>query len=106
LETKEALDAKDIDGFARGVVRYWEQKKAIDPGATNEPIENLLASIQQDVQASLLPGAGGGGFIFMIAKTAEAAQRIRATLNAKPLNAQARFFDFAIDYQGLKITVL
>jgi len=106
LETKEALDAKDIDGFARGVVRYWEQKKAIDPGATNEPIENLLTSIQQDVQASLLPGAGGGGFIFMIAKTAEAAQRIRATLNAKPLNAQARFFDFAIDYQGLKITVL
>ena len=106
LETKEALDAKDIDGFARGGLRYWEQKKAIDPGATNGPIENLLASIQSDVQASLLPGAGGGGFIFIIAKTAEAAHRIRTTLNAKPLNAQARFFDFAVDYQGLKITVL
>lgn len=106
LETKEALDAKDIEGFARGVARYWEQKKAIDPGATNAPIENLLASIQQDVQASLLPGAGGGGFIFIIAKTAEAAHRIRATLNANPLNAHSRFFDFAIDGQGLKITVL
>jgi galactokinase/mevalonate kinase-like predicted kinase len=106
LETKEALDAKDIEGFARGVARYWEQKKAIDPGATNMPIENLLASIQKDVQASLLPGAGGGGFIFIIAKTAEAAQRIRATLNANPLNAHSRFFDFAIDNQGLKITVL
>lgn len=106
LETKEALDAKDVDGFARGVARYWEQKKAIDPGATNGPIENLLASIQQDVQASVLPGAGGGGFIFMLAKTAEAAHRIRATLNANPLNAHSRFFDFAIDYQGLKITVL
>jgi len=106
LATKEALEAKDIDGFAQGVMRYWEQKKAIDPGATNQPIEALLASIQQDVQANVLPGAGGGGFIFIIAKSAEAAQRIRATLNAHPINAQSRFFDFAIDDQGLKITVL
>lgn len=106
LETKEALDAKDLDGFARGVARYWEQKKAIDPGATNEKIEALLASVQQEVQASVLPGAGGGGFVFIIAKSAEAAYRIRKIFDEHPLNEHSRFFDFAIDDQGLKITVL
>jgi galactokinase/mevalonate kinase-like predicted kinase len=100
------LDAKDIDGFAQGVARYWEQKKAIDPGATNEKIEALLASVRQEVQASLLPGAGGGGFVFIIAKSVEAAYRIWKTFDKQPLNEHSRFFDFAIDDQGLKITVL
>ena len=106
VETKEALDAQDIDGFARGVARYWELKKRIDPGSTNEPIEKLLRSVEKETQAALLPGAGGGGFIFLIAKNPTAAERIRRVFNAHPPNAHARFFDFDVDRQGLKVTVL
>ncbi len=106
LATKEALDAQDIDGFAAGVARYWELKKSIDPGSTNAPIEALLASVSRETLAALLPGAGGGGFIFMIAKSAAAAERIRARFEAHPPNAHARFFDFDVDRQGLKVTVL
>ncbi|MDR2849214.1 MAG: hypothetical protein LBW77_01530 [Verrucomicrobiota bacterium] len=106
VATKEALDAQDIDGFAQGVVRYWELKKRIDPGSTNAPIEALLKSVARETQAALLPGAGGGGFIFLIAKSAAAAERIRRAFNARPPNAHARFFDFAVDQQGLKVTVL
>jgi len=106
LETKEALDAQDVDGFAAGVARYWALKKQLDPGSTNAPIERLLASVAADTQAALLPGAGGGGFIFLFAKSADAAARIRRTFEARPPNAQARFFDFDIDQQGLKVTVL
>ncbi len=106
VETKEALDAQDIDGFARGIARYWELKKQIDPGSTNAPIEKLLKSVAQETQAALLPGAGGGGFIFMLAKSAAAAARIRRTFEANPPNAHARFFDFGVDQQGLKVTVL
>ncbi|HPS08376.1 MAG TPA: bifunctional fucokinase/L-fucose-1-P-guanylyltransferase, partial [Kiritimatiellia bacterium] len=103
---KEALDAQDIDGFARGVARYWELKKRIDPGSTNAPIEALLRSVEKETQAALLPGAGGGGFIFMIAKSAAAAERIRRVFGANPPNPHARFFDFDVDRQGLKVTVL
>lgn len=106
VETKEALDAQDIDGFARGVARYWALKKQIDPGSTNAPIEKLLKAVAQETQAALLPGAGGGGFIFMLAKSAAAAERIRRTFEAHPPNAHARFFDFGVDQQGLKVTVL
>jgi len=106
VATKEALDAQDIDGFARGVAQYWDLKKRIDPGSTNAPIEALLRSVAKETQAALLPGAGGGGFIFMIAKSAAAAQRIRRVFEAKPPNTHARFFDFDVDRQGLKVTVL
>ena len=106
VATKEALDAQDVDGFARGVARYWELKKQIDPGSTNAPIEALLKSVECETLAALLPGAGGGGFIFMIAKSAAAAERIRKTFEANPPNEHARFFDFDVDKQGLKVTVL
>jgi fucokinase len=105
-ETKEALDAQDIDGFARGIARYWELKKRIDPGSTNAPIEALLQAVKGETQAALLPGAGGGGFIFLLAKSAAAAERVRRTFEANPPNAHARFFDFGVDQQGLKVTVL
>ncbi len=106
LQTKEALDARDIDGFARGIDRYWELKKRIDPGSTNPLIEALLKTAKPYTQAALLPGAGGGGFIFMIAKSAADAERIRRVFEAKPLNSYARFFDFDIDQNGLTVTVL
>jgi len=106
LETKEALDAQDLAGFARGVARYWELKKRIDPGSTNAPIEALLGSVEKETMAALLPGAGGGGFIFLIAKSAAAAERIRRVFESRPPNAHARFFDFDVDRQGLKVTVL
>jgi len=70
------------------------------------PIEKLLSSVSNDAQATLLPGAGGGGFIFIVAKSAAAAERIRKTFEANPPNAHARFFDFGVDPQGLKVTVL
>ena len=88
------------------MAHYWELKKRIDPGSTNTSIEALLASVSRETLAALLPGAGGGGFIFMIAKNAAAAERIRARFEAHPPNEHARFFDFDVDRQGLKVTVL
>ena len=40
------------------------------------------------------------------AKSAAAARRLRADLEANPPNAAARFFDFNVDTVGLKVTVL
>lgn len=105
-ETKAALDAQDIDAFAQSLQRTWALKKQIDPASTNKPIEQLLKRVANETQAALLPGAGGGGFIFMLAKSGAAATRIKQIFERNPPNAQARFFDFDVDQQGLKITVL
>ena len=62
--------------------------------------------MKKGASAVLLTGAGGGGFLFIVAKSVAAARRIRADLEAEPPNAAARFFDFAVDSSGLKVTVL
>jgi len=105
-QMKHDLDRNDAEAFARGIERYWSLKKRIDPGSTNTQVERLIASVDKYLVAKLLPGAGGGGFLFMVARDEQSARKVRQLLTQSPPNAQARFFDFAIDSSGLKVTVL
>lgn len=106
VASASALAAGDLWTFAREVNAYWQLKKSIDPGSSTPAIEAMLKRISKDATAAVLPGAGGGGFIFIFAKSAAAARRIRADFTRNPPNKQARFFDFAFNTQGLKVTVL
>ena len=95
-----------MSGFAARVQEYWELKKKIDPGSSNAGIEKLMSRVKGAANAVLLPGAGGGGFLFVIARSAAAARRLRADFESNPPNPHARVFDFDIDPVGLKVTVL
>jgi fucokinase len=103
---KQALASNDVAAFARGLSQYWELKKSIDAGSTNEHVESILQRVQPYTSAASLCGAGGGGFMLMLAHDEEAAHRIRHTLQADPPHERARFFDFAVDTKGLVVTVL
>ncbi len=72
----------------------------------NSSIEAILSRVHPYTSASLLCGAGGGGFMLLISRDEEATDRIRHELQTNPPNEHARFFDFAIDSQGLAVTVL
>ena len=102
----DCLSRHDVSGFAARVQEYWELKKKIDPGSTNAGIEKLMSRVKGAANAVLLPGAGGGGFLFVIARSAAAARRLRANFESNPPNPHARVFDFDIDPVGLKVTVL
>lgn len=106
LEMKEHLDRRDVDAFAQGIERYWTLKKQLDRGATNPGIEQIIQSVRKWCGGVLLPGAGGGGFVFMVAHDADAAARIRKQLTAHPPNELARFFDLGIDATGLSVRSL
>ncbi len=97
------LSRGDIDLFARGILRNWELKKAIDPGATNAAIERMLAPLTPHLSGYELAGAGGGGFIFMVARSAQDAQRLRRTLSRT--RGPARLVAFGFDARGLSISV-
>ena len=49
-----------------------------------------------------LPGAGGGGYLYMVAKDPDAAARIRRVLNENRLNSLARFVDMRLSDKGLE----
>ena len=106
LQMKQVLDARDFEGFAAGIREYWRIKQGIDPDSTNPRIAALIGRIARWTSACTLTGAGGGGFLLIVARDGGAARIIRRTLTAHPPNQHARFFDFDIDQQGLRVTVL
>ena len=101
----KAICAKDWDRFAACVNEYWMLKKAMDPGSTNERVEYIIARISPWTSAVTLAGAGGGGFMFILAKSAEAKKKIIESLNRRPPVKWARFYDFDLDGKGLTFHV-
>jgi len=98
-----ALRSGDIDAFADCVNAYWRDKKLLDPGSTNERVDAILEQIAPYVSAATLCGAGGGGFMYILAKSSRDAGRIRRLLTQKPPSKHSRFYDFAVDERGLTI---
>ena len=96
-----AITSGDWERFAACVNEYWMLKKAMDPGSTNERVEYIIARISPWTSAVTLAGAGGGGFMFILAKSPEAKRKIIASLNRRPPVKWARFYDFALDEKGL-----
>lgn len=95
----------DIDAMARGVLRNWELKKAIDPGSTNERIEAILRPLLPRLSGYELAGAGGGGFIFMMARSAGDAAAVRRLLARRRGRTGAQLVGFGIDTVGITVEV-
>ena len=105
-EMKEQLDYRDIDVFGKNIAKVWKLNKTLNPGTSNEKIDAILDKIDELIYGAKLLGAGGGGFLFMVTKGVEQTQQIREILTENPPNDRARFFDFDIDQDGLKVSVL
>lgn len=102
LHMSSALSRGDIDAFAAGILRNWELKKSIDPGSTNDRIERIISPLTPLLSGYELAGAGGGGFIFMIARSAAHARRVKSLLaRARTPGARLVLFDF--DRRGMRI---
>ncbi|UCG49202.1 MAG: hypothetical protein JSU94_05345 [Phycisphaerales bacterium] len=105
LQVAEALSRKDIRSFGRLVDSAWQLNKQLDPNSTNDQVEALLARVRPHVFGAKLLGAGGGGFMLMVCKTPEEGRKVRTVLEAEPVNARSRLFDFGVNMEGLVVTV-
>ncbi len=104
LALYEAVQRSDIEAYGRMLRHTWAQNKALDAG-TNPPLIDALCQRVDDLCLGYkLPGAGGGGFMYMVAKDAEAASRIRRLLADAPLAPNARFVDMTVSRTGLQIS--
>ena len=101
----QALSRKDAAAFGSLIDTVWSLNKQLDPDSTNEQVEQLMARVRPYVYGAKLLGAGGGGFVLMVAKSPQDALEIRQTLDADPPNERARFFDYSINHEGLVVTV-
>lgn len=104
LAMAEAIESRNDGAVVECLREYWSLKRSIDPGACGPAIEAMVAPLQRDLVAWELPGAGGGGFLLLIAKDGRAAARVRAQLRSHPAHALARSVNMAIDDQGLTVS--
>jgi galactokinase/mevalonate kinase-like predicted kinase len=100
----DAMSRKDAREFGSQVNRAWELQKRLCGTVTNETIESLLARVKPHVHGMRISGAGSGGFLLMICKSAQDAAEVKAALSRDPPNPSARFFDFEINQAGLEVT--
>ena len=98
-----AIERQDFDALADALNGYWRDKKLLDNGSTNERVENIIERIRPWTAAVSLMGAGGGGFMLVLAKSAKAAAAIRGELTARPPSMHSRFYDLQIDCEGLRL---
>lgn len=104
LEMYDAIIRNDFDCMGRLVRKTWQQNMALDSGTNPEAIRKMTAMIDDLCLGYKLPGAGGGGYLYMVAKDQEAAARIRRILNENRMNDKARFVDMRLSDRGLEVS--
>ena len=104
MEMYEAIQRNDFLQMGGLVRKTWLQNQLLDSG-TNPPAVRALTDLVDDLCLSYkLPGAGGGGYLYMIAKDPEAAARIKQMLNTHSPNKNARFVEMTLSTTGLQIS--
>ena len=104
LAMNEAILREDFMRYGQLVGTTWQQNKALDSGTNPPAVEEIIRQISDYTLGYKLPGAGGGGYLYMVAKDPHAALRIRQLLNEHPANNRARFVDMSLSDTGLQIS--
>ncbi|MFM8982505.1 MAG: bifunctional fucokinase/L-fucose-1-P-guanylyltransferase, partial [Spartobacteria bacterium] len=103
-ESFDLLHSQSWSELCRVVRRSWELNCALDYGTNPPEVAEILARVADWTAAAKLPGAGGGGYVFLLAKDVEAAARIRRELSERPPNPRARFVKMKISPTGFQVT--
>ena len=104
LEMFRTIQQGDLEAYGRLLAATWEQNKRLDAGTNPPAVEALCRKVHDYCLGYKLPGAGGGGFLYMVAKDVEAARRIRALLSESPIMPAARFVEMSISDKGLQVS--
>lgn len=105
--TEQLYDAIQRDEFEKmGLLigKTWMQNQALDSGTNPPEVQNLIDRIADFCLGYKLPGAGGGGFLYMVAKNPEAAGNIKKLLKDNPLRPNARFVEMSVSKTGLQVS--
>ena len=104
MDLYEAVQRGRFADVGRLVRRTWQQNQLIDSGTNPPGVQRITQLVDDLCHGYKLPGAGGGGYLYMVAKDPEAAARIKQTLSANPQHPNARFVEMTLSRTGLQIS--
>ncbi len=104
LNLYDTIQRGDFTGMGKAIRKTWLQNQAMDKGTNPAAVKALTEKVDDLCLGYKLPGAGGGGYLYMVAKDPEAAARIKQILTNCSDNPNARFVDMALSEKGLQIS--
>lgn len=104
LDLYDAILRNKFEETGKLIRKTWQQNQMLDAGTNPKAVAALTQKIDDLCWGYKLPGAGGGGYLYMVAKDPEAALRIRKTLTHDPPNGRARFVEMSLSDKGLEVS--
>ena len=104
IDMYEAIQRQDYEMYGQLVRKTWQQNQRIDSGTNPDSVQRITSLVDDLCLGYKLPGAGGGGYLYMVAKDPEAAARIKQIINQAQPNPNARFVDMTLSKTGLQIS--
>ena len=104
MDMYEAIQQNDFQRMGLLMRKTWQQNQLLDSGTNPSSVAELTQLIDDLCLGYKLPGAGGGGYLYMIAKDPEAAARIKQILGEHRQNKNARFVEMTLSTTGLQIS--
>jgi fucokinase len=102
LEMSYAMCEGDWPHLGSLLDRHWELNRILDPNTTNAPITLLLEAVRPFIHGVKLAGAGGGGFLILLAR-AGAVDDLKTFLRERAAQSGGAIYDWKIAREGLRI---
>jgi len=102
VEMSYAMAEGDWKHLGELLDRHWQLNQVLDPHTANAPVNAILDRARPWIYGAKLAGAGGGGFLMLLARDPEAAVRLRAEL-AQVAPGQGGAVSYRIAEEGLRI---
>ncbi len=103
-EMTDCIQHGNFTQYGKHILKTWEQKKKIDTGTNPLDVQHIIDLIKDYTLGYTLPGAGGGGYLYMVAKDTDAVVRIRKILQENRLNERARFVEMQLSKTGFQVS--
>ena len=89
VEMSYAMVEGDWKHLGELLARHWQINQVLNPHTTNAPINTILDQTQRYSYGAKPAGAGGGGFLMLLARGPEAAMKLKAELTQHSLQKVA-----------------
>jgi fucokinase len=101
LQARTALVEGDWERLGHCIARSWALNQQLEPTSSSPAMAALFTRIAPFVLGAKLAGAGGGGFLFALARDRSAREELEALLAAIP--PPARLYTAALDLDGISV---
>jgi fucokinase len=102
MEMAYALEEGEWDHLGCLLDRHWALNQILDPNTTNTPINALLEAVRPYIRGAKLAGAGGGGFLLLLARSPDAARDLRRFLGEEYSSTPSSVYNCRVATSGLR----